>query len=1127
LAFRVAWRVLQRAFPRYRPDHTGPATMNKHFRMRLLPWVIGSFLAVSAVHAQNTSSSLSGRILDASGQPVAGATVEIVHMPSGTSRTVVTDASGRYSAQGLRVGGPFDIKASGDHGESAEQQDVYLKLAEESTLNLVVNAGDTTLLEGLTVTAAAPGAIFQPDNKGIGTNLSQRDLVAMPQPDRSIQNVVRADPRIVITDRDRGAFSAMGQNFRYNTITVDTINAGDPFGLNDNGLPTLGSPISPDAIEEYNISTANYDVTQRRGVGASVNAVTKSGTNEFHGSAYYAFQDVDSMVGEGEQGDEWTGYESKWTGGATLGGPIVKDTLFFFLSLEKSEQKAPGSVWGPEGSGATNEVRDLTQAQVDEIIAIANGYGIDAGGIQGSNVDLQSKRGLAKIDWNINDSHRASLRASRTEETQPVVVVGNSTRLNLSSNWYVFDKANTSYALSLYDDWTDIFSTEASVGYNNFDQVRGPLSGQYAPEITVRTTGEDSGTSVVLGTEYSTQANALGVKTWNGYFAGNWFLGDHTVKAGLDYQKDDYYNLFLQRYNGVYEFNSIEDFASGTYRRYRLAQPAPGYTLGNVAAGFELEQRGFFVQDNWQATDRLSLQVGLRWDIPDVSPQPTFNPCFAAAPGREGDLGPCGLRRDGSNPAAAFGGYGFTNASTIDGNDVLQPRLSFNYAFDSERMMQLRGGIGQFISNTPGVWIANPYSNNGVAVTTYDVNHIREGGDPLFSPDPFGQNIPGGTITPPGLGRSSMNVDVVDPSFQLPTVTKFTLGFDRELPWWDLVGTAEYERLDVNRAMMYQNLNLGAPTGLLPDGRYSYARDPSAAPGSNNPSRYNANPSFGSVTYLTNTKQGGADSLTLALKKPFDDAWSGMLGFSLSRATEVNPGTSSVAYSNYQYRAVFNPNDEEVATSNYSIPRRVIASLSWTHKFFGDYATQVSGFFDGHSGAPYSWVFGNDANGDSISRDLAYVPGSLDDVMFTGDSTAAQQQEFIDYVAGDNYLRDYRGRAFKRNEARAPWVNQVDLSFRQEIPGLFEGNKGEVRFDIFNFGNLLNNDWGVEHRASFPLTRTLGNFAGVDPETGRYIYDIDDQIGDDGHYSPDGLPVNESFAPSQRWSLLVTLRYSF
>jgi hypothetical protein len=172
-------------------------------------------------------------------------------------------------------------------------------------------------------------------------------------------------------------------------------------------------------------------------------------------------------------------------------------------------------------------------------------------------------------------------------------------------------------------------------------------------------------------------------------------------------------------------------------------------------------------------------------------------------------------------------------------------------------------------------------------------------------------------------------------------------------------------------------------------------------------------------------------------------------------------------------------------------------------------------------------VFGNDANGDSISRDLAYVPGSLDDVMFTGDSTAAQQQEFIDYVAGDNYLRDYRGRAFKRNEARAPWVNQVDLSFRQEIPGLFEGNKGEVRFDIFNVGNLLNNDWGVEHRASFPLTRTLGNFAGVDPETGRYIYDIDDQIGDDGHYSPDGLPVNESFAPSQRWSLLVTLRYSF
>ncbi len=1106
--------------------HFGGNTMKSQFRVRLLPLLIGSLLAVSTAYAQQTSSALSGRVVDAAGNPVAGATVEIIHVPSGTSRTVVTDANGRYTAQGLRVGGPFEVKASGDHGEAADQKDIYLRLAEESTLNLIVGAGATQELESIVVRGVAPGSTFQSDNKGVSTNLSQRALQALPQPDRSIQNVVRADPRIVVTDRDRGAFSAMGQNFRYNAITVDTVNAGDPFGLNDNGLPTKGSPISPDAIEEYNISTANYDVSTRRGAGAVVNAVTKSGTNEFHGSAYYSYTNADDLTGENEAGNKWTGWTSKYTAGATLGGPIIKDTLFFFLSYEESKNKAPGSVWGPEGSGATNTVRDLTQQQVDEITSIAAGYGIDAGGTQASNVDLESKRALAKIDWNINDAHRLSFRASRTQEDEPIIVQGSSTRLNLSSNWYLFDKTNTSFALSLYDDWSSTFSTEASIGYNKFDQVRGPLNGQAAPEIIVRTTGTDSGTSVVLGSEYSSQANVLGVKTWNAYFAGNWFLGDHTVKAGLDYQRDSYYNLFLQRYFGQYEFNSIEDFASGTYRRYRLADPAPGYTLNNVAAVYDMKQYGLFLQDTWQATDRLSLMFGLRYDIPHLTPAPTFNPCVAAEPGTTGNFGVCGLQASTSNPNAAVGGYGLKNTDRINGG-VLQPRVSFNYEFDTERLTQLRGGIGVFISNTPGVWMANPYSNNGVAVAQYDVNRLRTPTDPEFSADPNNQNIPGGALTTPGLGRSQMGVDLVDKHFQLPTVTKITLGFDRELPWWGLIGTAEYQRLNVIKAVQYQNLNLGAPTGLLPDGRYSYAMDPYAAPSSSNRSRYNANPSFGNLIYLTNTNKGESEALTLSIKKPFSDNWFGMLGFTASRATEVNPGTSSVAFSSYQNRAFVNPNDAEVSTSNYSVPRRVIASLSWQHKFFGDYTTQISTFFDGHSGTPYSWVFGNDMNGDSISRDLAYIPRGLDDVMFTGNSTAEQRQEFINYINNDNYLSQYKGRVFKRNGARAPWINQIDLTFRQEIPGLFpSGAKGELRFDIFNLGNLINDEWGVERRASFPLTRQLANFAGVDPATGRYIYDIDRQLRD-GHYAPSDLPVNESLNPSQRWSILVTVRYTF
>ena len=1105
--------------------------MTKRLTKRLLPLMLTSLFAVSGAYAQNTSSALNGRVVDAAGQPVGGASVQILHVPSGTISTVTTNAEGRYQAQGLRVGGPYRVVAE-SQGVTVSADDVYLRLAETTTINLVEETTEGQL-DTITVTASALSETFSADNKGIGTNLSQRDLIALPQPDRSIQNVVRADPRIVVTDRDRGAFSAAGQNFRYNSITVDTVNAGDPFGLNDNGLPTLGSPISPDAIEEYNISTANYDVTSRRGVGASVNAVTKSGTNEFKGSAYYAYQNSEDMIGENAAGNDWTGYSSKYTAGATFGGPIVEDTLFFFLSYEESSQKAPGAVWGPEGSGATNIVQGLTQTMVDQVIAAAAAYGLDAGDTSASNVDLESKRGLVKIDWNINAAHRASFRASRTEETQPVIVVGNTSRLNLSSNWYLFDKENTSYALSLYDDWTDTFSTEASIGYNKFAQTRGPLVGGYQPQVTVRMGGESGVPSVVLGTEFSSQANVLGVETWNAYFAGNWFLGDHTIKAGFDYQKDDYYNLFLQGYNGSYQFNSIQDFIDGRYRRYELRQPAAGYSLNNVAAVFDLKQWGFFLQDTWQASDRLSIQYGLRYDLPLLGTDPTYNPCFAAdpgglAPGQSVNLGSCGLRRNANNanPNAAFGGYGFSNQNTIDGNGVVQPRFGVNYALDTERMTQVRGGAGMFISNTPGVWLANPYSNNGVAVAQYDINRLRLDTDPLFSADPFNQNVPPSSTTP-GLGSSRMGVDVVDKDFELPTVFKFTLGVDHELPWLGLVATAEYQKLDVYRGIWYQNLNLGAPTGTLPDGRLSYAQNPNGNPGSSNTVRYNQNPSFNNVIYLTNTKKGGSDSVTFSLKKPFQDNWSGMLGFTWTRATDVNPGTSSVANSSFLNRTWINPNDDYESTSNYDVPRRVIAQLTWSKALFGDYNTSISGFFDGHSGTPYSWTFGNDVNGDSYVNDLAYIPASIDDVAWAAAVTPQMQQQFIDYINNDQYLSDYRGKVFKRNKARAPWINQLDVSFRQEFPGFFKGNKAEFRLDIFNFTNLLNKDWGVETRADFPLRRNLADVRGVDAQ-GRYIYDISgSQYNQGGNYSPAALPVNESFNPSQRWSVMATVRYSF
>ncbi|GAB1596405.1 TonB-dependent receptor [Lysobacter claricitrinus] len=1103
-------------------------------RLRLSKLTLGLFTALAAANAfaQSTSAGVGGVVTDAGGKPVQGADVTIVHVESGTVSHTTTDANGRYNARGLRVGGPYTITINNGAG-TGHQEGVYLGLDQVADVDVHLTSSDVQL-GSVVVKGKATAAYFGADMKGISTNLSRRDLDRMPAPDRSIQNVVRADPRIVVTDRDRGAFSAAGQNFRYNSITIDTIQAGDPFGLNDNGLPTKGTPISQDAIESYNISTANFDVATRRGVGAWVNAVTKSGTNDFHGSVYYVYQNADNMIGENQSGAKWTGFTKDTTIGATLGGPIIKDTLFFFASYEEGKKTSPGAPYGPSDSNATLKVPGITQAQVDQIIAAAKAKGMTPGDLTASNVDTDSKRALVKFDWNINEQHRASLRLSQTKEVEPIITTATTSSnglLPLSSNWYVLDKKATSYALSLYDDWTSNFSTEASIGYNEFTQDRDPLVGGHQPEVTIRVNDADTGPAVRIGTEFSTQANKLSVKTWNGYFAGTWYAGDHTVKGGLDFQQDDFYNLFLQGYNGSYAFNSISKFQNGVYRRYQLNQPAPGYTLSNVAAEFKMKQYGLFLQDTWQATDKLSVQYGVRYDVPYIDPDPTFNPCFAAPPntlGNQGNPAVCGLR---PNPRAATqggaqGGYGYSNQGTIDGNAVFQPRASFNYQIDDNT--QLRGGAGVFVSNTPAVWVANPYSNNGVAVAGYDVNRaVLLPTDPAFSPDGNNQPIPGGVRTLPGNGTSQMNLSVVDPDFQIPTVAKYTIGMDHTFPWFGgTVGTAEFQRIDTMKGILYQNINLGTPTGVLPDGRLSYALNPIGTPGGTNTNRVNANPSFGQqMILLTNTDKGFSNSMTFSLRKPMANDWSASIAYTYTQAKDVNPGASSVANSSFQNRDWINPNDDYLATSNYEIPNRVLGQVTWQHRFFGEYNTSFSALYDGHNGAPYSWIFGNDVNGDSYFRDLAYIPTGNNDIVWANTTTPQLIQSFYAYIASHPELARYQGQIFQRNEARAPWVNQLDLSFSQEVPGFMKGHKGEVRLDIFNFLNMLNNKWGVEYRAAFPLERVLADEQGV--RNGKYVYDISKYKDANGNYAPAALQPNESITPSQRWSVLLTLRYKF
>ncbi|WP_051293484.1 TonB-dependent receptor [Pseudoduganella violaceinigra] len=1145
--------------------------MMNHKRLRLTQIAFSLSLVFAApAFAQNTTSAIGGRISASDGKPAAGATVQVLHVESGSVNTVTTDAEGRYVARGLRAGGPYTIIIT-KNGVSEKRENVFVELAETAAVDATIGqAMQTVTIAG---SSAARAEKFNKSTQGTVTSITAADLEIQGSIQRSLQDYARMDPRVSQTDKERNEISVAGQNSRFNSLTIDGVAVNDTFGLEGSGSPFAKQPISIDAIQSSQINVANYDVTQKGYTGANINAVTKSGTNKFKGSVYTVFRNQDMS---GDRYNASTDSYSKpadsktTTNGMTFGGPIIKDKLFFFTNYEKYKSSLSSPAYGPLGSSLTNV--GVTTDSIAQAKSIAlNKWGMDGGTEVVTPAQMNVTDKLVKVDWNINDDHRMMVRWSKTVQSEPIFAGFDNNSLSLSSNWYTQGKTLETKVAQVFSDWTPNFSTEIKWSRRDYDSV--PTLNAVQPAVSLNFTGANpagtpasvstNGRFLRMGTDFSRQRNVLGTKTDDIYVGANWNLGSHELKFGADMNKNEVNNIFLQNVYGNYTFSCVsglpytflggasataancsnndmmtkavlENFSRGRPSSFSVQIPAAGRSFDDAIAHFTLKDTGIFVQDTWTVTDRLTVNAGLRVDMADINERPTQNSAVAAAYVAGNPVG----------TVRATGGFGLDNTNTIDGQKLWQPRAGFNYKVDHERPTQIRGGAGLFQGVAMSVWMANPYQNNGVATRTVVCSSSTTacGDNNIFNPDVNKQP----TSLPGSAGQA--NVDALAKGFRQPSVWKANLAFDHELPWDNIVFTAEWLSLRTKDGLYYQNLNLGEPTRYGMDGRALYYTNVAYKPEcwsatgtmlTNNGSKPTdpqcsgarakalSNANFGNVLVATNTKEGHSNLATLSLSRPLIGGYGWSMSYTYTDAKEVSPLQASTSGSTYGARGSFNPNEDTTANSQYLVRDRFAALVNFRKAFFGNYRTTFGLNYEGRSGKPYNWTFNNDANGDGISsNDLMYIPRApgSGDVIFAGDTAASHANEDKFWATVDQYrsLRNAKGGVVKRGDSYAPWTNNFDLRIGQEIPGFMSGHKGLFRLDIMNFGNLLNKKWGrineVGYSSSGGVSRSFVDFAGIDSATGKYVYRVRDAVED--------YDVRQVRGESQ-WSIQASFKYEF
>ncbi len=1028
------------------------------------------------ISAQITTSSISGVVVDDANMELEGANVVAVHIPTGTTYGVVTNQDGRFNMVNMRVGGPYTVSISYIGFNEQNFEDIFLTLGKSETISFAM-IPDSQELDNVVVTASASD-VFSSDRTGAKTSVGRRQLSTLPSISRSASDYTRLEPTA-----SNGSFG--GRNDQFNNYSLDGAIFNNPFGLDaaTPGGQTEAQPISIDAIEQITVSTAPYDVTQAGFTGASVNAVTKSGTNEFNGTLYGFYRNED-MTGSKIKGQSiFVPKLLQSQTGISIGGPIIKNKLFFFVNFEQDNREDLGQSWLPNrGTGGINESRVL-ESDLMTVQSALSDLGYDTGTYEGFIHEAGSSKGIVKLDWNINDNHRMALiynflDASKDKPAHPTALGfrgPNASILQFENSGYQINNKLNSVQMELNSTLSDAVSNKLQVGYTHFDDFRNPMSSP-APAMTIQ---DGAGANyIIVGHEPFSINNRLDQKVMQLTNNLTYVKGNHTYTLGFSYEKFEFDNSFNlgvygygddRGYAGAFgAFGSLSDFTTainnGLIRDAIAAATATYENDSWSLAETNVGQMSFYMQDEWFVNDKFKLTYGLRMDKPlyfdsDKKAQEVID--------GTGDYAP---RTPYVNPNTGQVQF-LDNTKMPSDKLVISPRLGFNYDVKGDDTTQVRGGSGLFTGRFPFVWLGNQIGN-------------------------------------PNWWFHQM----VDPDYQFPQVWRTNLGIDQEYDN-DLTLSLDVSYTKDINGPQVQNWGFKTPSGTLSgvDNRAVYLEGDFVqvdVPFPANASAY----------VFSNSDLGRIWNYSLKLQKTFDSGLYTSLAYNHLNAKDVNSIEAEITGDAFDFNPVVgDANAENLSYSKYGDMHRVIgvASQSWNYGTNNRWGSTITTFFEYNRGGRYSYTYAGDINGDGRGgNDLLYVPTSSQ-VLQMNFANPADASSYNAFIEQDDYLKSRRGKYAERYGALSPWTSRWDVRFLQDYRIQRSSGKTNViqfSMDILNLGNLISSDWGLVQQP------TSIQPIGVTVTDGVPSYTFDNNLVDSFVYDS---------SLQSRWQMQFGLRYIF